>query len=155
MEKLQEAVELWDNGAVSPFNPFADDIVTWFDEFFSKTGAKRRVATRWSYQGHTYENKKCPVPIPDFSGLVYATDEWKQWIVLNPDGTKKFTIGVPRISMQSKPENGELGEPRHMKGDPPHIMYGEGSDGDRADCRFFFNMHTGELENVELVGRHW
>lgn len=42
-----------------------------------------------------------------------------------------------------------------MKGMPTHIMYGEGGDGIRNDCRFFFNMHTGKLENVELVGRHW
>ena len=155
MEQLSGLLKVWDNGALSPFDPKQTDLVEFHNEIRKRTGAKFGVATRWSYQGRTYENEKCPLPIPDFSGLVYATDGWKQWVILNPDGTTKFTIGVPRISMQSKPENGELGEPRHMKGGPPHIMYGEGSDGDRADCRFFFNMHTGELERVELVGRHW
>lgn len=155
MEKLQEPLEVWDNGAISAFDPTTEDIVAWLIDFFARTGAKRRVATRWIYHGKKYEDGNCPVPIPDYSGLVYPTQDFKKWIVLNPDGSTKFTIQVPRISSQSLPEKGELGQPRHKKGEPPYIMYGEGSDGDRSDCRFFFNMHTGHLENVELVGRHW
>ncbi len=155
MDKFQDAVEVWDNGAVSPFNPPTDDIVAWFNDFFSKTGARKRVATQWIYKERVYQSSNCPVPIPDYSGLVYPTSDWKRWVILNPDGTTRFTIDVPKISQQSSPENGELGEPEHMKGQPTYIMYGEGSDGNRGDCRFFFNMHTGKLENVELVGRHW
>jgi hypothetical protein len=155
MDRFQDVVEIWDNGAVSPINPPAEDIVAWLSDFFARTGARMRVATQWTFQGRKYESEKCPVPIPDYSGLVYPTKDWKQWIVLNPDGTTRLTIDVPKIRLQSSPENGELGEPRYMEGKPPHIMYGEGSDGYRDDCRFFFNMHTGQLENVELVGRHW
>lgn len=155
MNKLQDALEIWDNGAVSPFNPPTEDIVSWLQDFFAHTGAKRRIATQWTYQGQRYESKNCPVPIPDYSGLVYAAENWKRWVVLNPDGTTRFTIGVPKIRPQSSPADGELGEPRYMKGSPPYIMYGEGSDGYRDDCRFFFNMNTGMLEHVELVRRHW
>ena len=155
MEKIKNAVELWDNGAVSQLNPPTEDIVKWLDDFFARTGAKKHIATRWLYEGRAYESAHCPIPISDLSGLVYATDEWKHWVVLNPDNTTKFTIEVPRISAKSVPENGELGEPRHMRGDLPNIMYGEGSDGDRNDCRFYFNMNTGELVRVEFVGRHW
>lgn len=155
MEKLKDAVEVWDNSVVSPFNPPTEDIVAWLSDFFSRTGARKRIATQWTYKGRIYESKDCPVPVPDYSGLVYPTKDWKRWIVLNPDGTTRFTIEVPKISPQSPPENGELGEPKYMKGQPPYIMYGEGSDGSRDDCRFFFNMHTGQLENVELAGRHW
>ncbi len=155
MDEIQDAVEVWDNGATSPFNPDAEDIVAWLGDFFARTGARKRITTQWTYKGRKYESRDCPVPIPDYSGLVYPTKDWKQWIVLNPDGTRRFTIEVPGISLQSSTENGELGEPKYLKGMPPHIMYGEGSDGYRDDCRFFFNMHTGQLENVELVGRHW
>lgn len=155
MDKFQDVVEIWDNGAVSPFNPSTEDIVAWLNDFFARTGARRRVATQWTFQGRTYESKHCPVPIPDCSGLVYPTKDWKRWIVLNPDGTTRLTIDVPRVSPKSSPENGELGQPRYMRGNPPYIMYGEGNDGDRDDCRFFFNMHTGQLENVEFAGRHW
>ena len=155
MNKLQNAVELWDSGDTSPFNPPTEDIVAWLDEFFSRTGAKKRVATRWTFQDHVYEDANCPIPIPDMSALVYAVDGWKYWVVLNPDGTKKFTINVPKVNEQSVPELGELGEPRYRQGDPPNIMYGEGSDGYRSDCRFFFDMHTGECISVQFVGRHW
>ncbi len=155
MDKFQDVVRVWDNGAVSPFNPQAEDIVAWLTDFFSRTGARKCVATQWTYQGRRYQSGECPVPIPDFSGLVYPSGDCKRWIVLDPDGTSRFTIEVPKISPKSSPENGEIGIPKHMKGQPAHIMYGEGSDGDRADCRFFFNMHSGQLEKVELVGRPW
>jgi len=155
MENLTQTLKVWNNGVTSPFNPERPDFVEFQDEIRNKTGAKFGISTRWIYQGKTYENAHCPIPIPDLSGLVYATDEWKRWVVLNPDNTTKFIIDVPRISAKSVPENGELGEPKYMKGDLPNIMYGEGSDGDRNDCRFYFNMHTGELLRVEIVGRHW
>jgi hypothetical protein len=153
--KLEDPFEVWDNGAISPFEPVTDNIVAWLNDFFMRTGARKRIGTQWIYQGKKYHSKNCPIPIPDYSGLVYPTQDFKEWIVLNPDGSKKFTIKVPKISLQSSPEKGELGQPRHTKGDPPYIMYGEGSDGDRNDCRFFFNMHTGQLERVDLVARHW
>lgn len=155
MDKFQGPLEVWDNGATSPFDPVTEDIVAWLSDFFSRTGARKRVATKWTYRGRTFESMECPVPIPDYSGLVYPSKDWKRWIVINPDGTTRFTIEVPKINEQSLPEHGELGEPKYMKGYPPYIMYGEGSDGNRDDCRFFFNMHTGQLEDVQLVGRHW
>jgi hypothetical protein len=155
VERLTNPCKVWDNGVVTPFNIERLDLVEFHNKIREETGAKFGIATRWSYQGRFYENTKCPVPIPDMSGLVYTSDKWKRWIVLSPDGGIKLVIDVPQISAKSMPENGELGEPRHMKDDPPHVMYGEGSDGNRDDCRFFFNMHTGLLERVELVGRHW
>lgn len=155
MDKLKDPLVIWDNGAVSPFNPPTEDLVSWLTDFFARTGARKRVATQWTYQGQVHKSENCPVPIPDNSGLVYSTEGRKRWVVLNPDGTVRFTIDVPRITQESLPENGELGEPMHMKGQPPHIMYGEGSDGALDGYRFFFNMHTGQLDDVQLAGRHW
>jgi hypothetical protein len=155
VDKLQDPFEVWDNGALTPFYPATEDIVTWLTDFFMRTGARKRVGTQWTYQGKKYQSENCPIPIPDHSGLVYPTQDLKKWIVLNPDSTIKFTIQVPKISPESSPEKGELGQPQHKRGGPPYIMYGEGSDGDRNDCRFFFNMRTGRLESVDLVGRHW
>nr|CCA80178.1 hypothetical protein BDB_80572 [blood disease bacterium R229] len=50
------------------------------------------------------------------SGLVYATQGWKTWVVLNPNGTQRFVIQVPRISEKSVPDQGDLGEPLPLKG---------------------------------------
>lgn len=152
---LTEPLKVWDNGITTVFDMERPDLVEFHEEIRRKTGAKFGVATRWTFQGRIYEDTNCPMPIPDMSGLVYAVDGWKHWVVLNPDGTKKFTINVPKVNDQSAPDIGELGEPRYRKGDPPNIMYGEGSDGHRDDCRFFFDMHTGECINVQFVGRHW
>lgn len=155
MNSLMNPLEVWDNGVVTPLDQQRHDLVEYHRSIRAETGAKFTVATRWTFQGCVYEDSNCPIPIPDMSGLVYAAERWKYWIVLNPDGTKKFTINVPKVNKQSVPKLGELGEPRYRKGDPPNIMYGEGSDGHRDDCRFFFNMHTGECIHVQLVGRHW
>jgi|GEM_PF-4483536 len=155
MEKIQEVFKVWDNEVLSPFDPITEDIVVWLEDFFARTGAKKQIATQWIYKGRKYRDSHCPVPIPDFSGLVYTVDNFKNWIVLNPDGSIKFTIKVPKTSPASEPEKGYLGSPRYWKGKAPHIMHGEGSDGDRDGYRFFFNLHTGQLENFELVGRHW
>ncbi|MCM0044459.1 MAG: hypothetical protein NBV65_07505 [Burkholderiaceae bacterium] len=152
---LSKPLEVWNNGLLAPLEPWRLDLVEFHNEIRRNTGAKFCVATRWTYQDSTFENPNCPVPIPDMSGLVYATAGWKQWVVINPDGTTKLVINVPRVSNLSVPENGELGMPRHMTSTPLNIMYGEGSDGYRDDCRFFFDMHTGLLERVEFVGRHW
>lgn len=152
---LENLLDVWDNGVLSPFDQGRPDLVEFHNEIREKTGAKFRIATRWTYQGKTFEDPNCPVPIPDMSGLVYATEGWKRWVVLNADSTMRLMIDVPRISSRSVPGKGELGIPRHMKSDPLNVMYGEGGDGDRDDCRFFFNMHTGLLDHVELVGRHW
>ncbi|WP_205569978.1 hypothetical protein [Ralstonia solanacearum] len=157
VKKIENVLELWDNGFTSSAEErdAAVDRMKWWDDFYEISGARKQIATRWTYQGNTYEDSNCPRPIPDMSGLVYATSGWKTWIVLNPDGTQRVVIHVPRISEKSIPENGDLGEPHHMKGDALHVMYGEGGDGDRDDCRFHFDMHTGELLQVDLVGRHW
>jgi hypothetical protein len=155
MGRIENPAEVWDNGVETPIDIHRREVVAYHRSIRLKTGAKYIVATRWEFRGKTYENSHHPLPIPDFSGLVYATDEWRRWIVLAPDGIQRSVIEVPRISDHSKPEAGELGEPRYLEGDPPHIMYGEGSDGDRDDCRFFFDMHTCKLLRVQLVGRHW
>lgn len=155
MEKIQDAFKVWDNDVLSPFDPIAEDIVIWLNDFFARTGAKKTVATQWIYRGKKYRDNNCPIPVPDYSGLVYPIDNFKKWIVLNPNGSMRFTITVPIISSASIPEKGYLGVPLHWREEPSYIMHGEGSDGDRDDCRFFFNMHTGQLETVELVGRHW
>lgn len=152
---ISNPLEVWDNGMTSPLEPSRDDLVEHHAAFRARTGASFAIATQWTYQGVTYESSHRPIPIPDMSGLVYATRGWKQWVVLNPDGTENFVVNVPRVSSRSVPEEGDLGEPRHMKGDPLHVMYGEGSDGDRYDCRFFFDLHTGQLVRVQHVGRHW
>ncbi|MHA6878501.1 hypothetical protein [Ralstonia pseudosolanacearum] len=157
MNKIESVLEMWDNGVTSSAEErdAAVDRMKWWDDFYATSGARKQVATRWTYQGNTYEDSNCPKPIPDMSGLVYATHDWKTWVVLNPDGTQRFVIQVPRISEKSVPDQGDIGEPLPLKGGAKHVMYGEGGDGERHDCRFYFNMHTGELMKVDFVGRHW
>lgn len=128
---------VWDNGVITPLDLEWSDLVEFHNAIRKKTGARFGVATRWTYAGHTYEDANCAVPIPDMSGLVYATARWKRWVILNPEGVTKLVITVPRINFESDPEKGEFGEPRYVEGNPLHIMYGEGSDGSRHDCRFF------------------
>ncbi|WP_137926625.1 hypothetical protein [Cupriavidus sp. 2SB] len=157
MEKICSVLEIWDTGATSSKEEreAASDRMQWWDDFYARTGARKIVGTRWTYKGITYEDKNRPVPVPDMSGLVYAAPDLKSWTVLNPDGTRRFCIAVPKLSENSVPQNGELGIPKHMKGDPTNVMYGEGSDGDRCDCRFIFDMNNGELVKVEFLGKHW
>lgn len=150
MEGISNVLEVFDNGTAFPYASTYDSR----EDHRLRTGANATVATRWTYFGKTYENELCPAPIPDMSGLVYASKDWKTWVVLNPNGLQRFVIRVPRISAQSVPEDGNLGDPRHMRGAPLYIMCGEGSDGDRDDCRFHFDMRTGQLVGVDLVGRH-
>ncbi|CBJ34814.1 hypothetical protein [Ralstonia solanacearum] len=148
---IENVVEVFDNGVDLEYGLSYEAR----EALKLNTGAKFPVATRWTYYGHVYEDANCPKPIPDMSGLVYATQGWKTWVVLNPNGTQRFVIQVPRISEKSVPDQGDLGEPLPLKGGAMHVMYGEGGDGERHDCRFYFNMHTGELMKVDFVGRHW
>ena len=124
MEKIQDAFKVWDNDVLSPFDPIAEDIVIWLNDFFARTGAKKTVATQWIYQGKKYRDGHCPIPVPDYSGLVYPIDNFKKWIVLNPDGSMRFTITVPIISSASIPEKGYLGPPLHWGEEPSNIMHG-------------------------------
>lgn len=157
---IEDVVEVYANGKVIPMDPperrIAIDPLAWDRQFREARGAKLPiVATRWKHNGQTYENSNCPVPIPDMSGLVYATTGWKQWVVLQPDGSIKSVIDVPRVNEQSVPELGYLGDPSHDKDAPLHIMYGEGSDGDKDAYRFTFDMRTCTLLRAHFVGRHW
>lgn len=41
MDEVQDVVRVWDNGAVSPFNPQAEDIVAWLTDFFFAYWSKK------------------------------------------------------------------------------------------------------------------
>lgn len=155
MDLLSGVLKVWDNGVETPFDPFRSDFVEYNDLIRRRTGAKYGVATKWTFSGAVYVDERLPIPIPDMSGLVYATAGWKQWVVLHPDGRVKAIIDVPKVTEQSVPALGNLGDPIHAKGAPLHIMYGEGSDGDRDGFRFTFDMHTCKLLKADFVGRHW
>jgi len=153
--RITDVMRVWDNGIATSFDPYRADLVQYNESIRLQTGAKYGVATKWHFNGKIYEDSHSPMPIPDMSGLVYATPGWKQWVVINPDGTTRFLIDVPHVREHSNPSEGYLGDPRHSKGDSLHLMYGEGSDGYQDDCRFFFDMHTGQLLRTHFVGRHW
>lgn len=160
MGRIDEVVEVYANGRVAAMNPpdrlLALDPVAWDRKNRHMLGAELPIiATGWKHNGRYYEDSNCPIPIPDMSGLVYATAGWKQWVVLHPDGTVKAIIDVPKVTEQSVPALGNLGDPIHAKGAPLHIMYGEGSDGDKDGFRFTFDMHTCKLLKADFVGRHW
>lgn len=152
---ITDVVKVWDNGTETPFDPYRPDLVEYHNSVRFQTGAKFGVATSWKYNGSVYQDSNSPTPIPDMSGLVYVAPGWKQWVIVNPDSSIRVVIDVPHVREHSNPAKGDLGEPRYFKGDPLHIMYGEGSDGYHNDCRFFFNMHTGELLRTEFMSRHW
>ena len=151
MNKIENVLEVLDNRATIPFGLSYEER----EHRKSELRATHQISTRWTYLGSTYEDLNCPQPLPDGSGLVYATDGWKTWVVLNPMGQQRLTICVPRISNRSKPENGEIGQPSYRSDLPKHVMYGEGGDGDRNDVRFYFDMRDGTLLRAEFVGRHW
>lgn len=151
MNKIENIFEVFENGSTLPYGLKYEER----ESQKNQLGAKYTVATRWTYLGETYDDPNCPVPIPDGSGLVYATKGWKSWIVLEPNGRKNFEIKVPKLSQSSKPNEGELGAPQYRPDMPSHVMYGEGGDGDRYDVRFYFDMRSGNLVRTEFVGRHW
>jgi hypothetical protein len=147
--------KVWDNNVETSLDPYRTDLVEYNEDVRQRTGARYGVGTRWVFDGKSYQDANSPIPIPDMTGLVYATAGWRQWVVLNPDGSTKTIIEVPHVREHSQPEAGYLGAPSHFKGDPRHIMYGEGSDGYREDCRFIFDMHTCKLLRAEFVPLHW
>lgn len=154
MKVIKDVTEVFDNGTslplYSPQRLSAPNPQAWRRQAMRELRARYRVATRWTYRGRIYEDRNCPTPLPDMSGLVYATKSWKKWIVLDPEGHRRLEIRVPRISDHSMPEDGHLGIPEPVHGGPYNVMYGDGSDGHRDDCRFFFDMHAGVLLRVEL-----
>ena len=152
-DRVNNALRVWNDGSVTPFFEPTRDILEWIYQTMGPDKTRYPVATRWKFQEEELENRHCPVPIPELSGLVYATPGGRYWIVLRPDGTLRFRIPVPQVTRRSVPSNGYLGEPRRSLNEDDYIMYCDGSDGDRDDFRFFFNMRNGRLIQVHLNGR--
>jgi hypothetical protein len=150
---LRNPKRIWNDGSVTPFYEPTRDIMKWISQKIGPEKTHYPVATRWTFQGEVLENRHCPAPIPDRSGLVYVTPGGRYWIVLKPDGTLKFRIPVPQVTRRSVPSDGFLGEPKRSLNEDNYIMYCDGSDGDRDDFRFFFNMRNGRLVQVHLNGR--
>lgn len=152
-ERVRNPLRIWNDGSITPFFEPTRDILEWIYQSLGPEKTRFPVATRWKFQNEILENRHCPVPIPDMSGLVYATPGGRYWIVLNPDGTVRFRIPVPQVTRRSVPSAGFLGEPQRSANEDKYIMYCDGSDGDRDDFRFFFNMRNGRLVQVHLNGR--
>lgn len=152
-DRVRKPVRIWNDGSIRPFFEPTKDILEGVYQTLGPTQARYPIATRWKFQEKILENHHCPVPIPDMSGLVYATPGGRYWIVLRPDGTLRFRIPVPQVTRRSVPAEGYLGEPRRSLNERNYIMYCHGSDGDRDDFRFFFNMRNGRLVQVHLNGR--
>jgi hypothetical protein len=150
---VRNPVRVWNDGSITPFYEPTRDIMKWISEKIGPEKTRYPVATRWKFQSEVLENRHCPAPIPDRSGLVYVTPGGRYWIVLKPDGTLRFRIPVPQVTRRSVPSDGYLGEPRRSLNEDKYIMYCDGSDGDRDDFRFFFNMRNGRLVQVHLNGR--
>lgn len=150
---VRNPMRVWNDGSITRFYEPTRDIVKWIYQAIGPEKKRYPIATRWKFQGEVLENRHCPAPIPDRSGLVYATPGGRYWIVLRPDGTLRFRIPVPQVTRRSKPSDGYLGEPRRSVNKENYIMYCDGSDGDRDDFRFFFNMRNGRLVQVHLNGR--
>lgn len=151
MDRLEDPIEVWDNGIELPCRPLTEETAAWMEDLSVLAGAHRRIATRWRFRNEFYESRHCPRPIPDRSGLVYAIEGWKAWVVLRPDASTKFVITVPRLSHESMPDHGDLGHPREMQDGPPHVMFGDGSDGHRR-YRFYFDMRNGRLIDLRFDG---
>ena len=152
-DRVRNPVRVWNDGSTTTFHEPTRDIMKWIYQTIGPEKTRYQVATRWTFRNEVMENRHCPVPIPDRSGLVYATPGGKYWIVLKPDGTLRFRIPVPQVTRRSTPSEGYLGEPRRSLNEDNYIMYCDGSDGDRDDFRFFFNMRNGRLVQVRLNGR--
>ena len=152
-DRVRNPVRVWNDGSTTPFHEPTRDIMKWIYQTIAPEKTRYQVATRWMFHNEIMENRRCPVPIPDRSGLVYTAPGGKYWIVLKPDGTLRFRIPVPQVTRRSVPSDGYLGEPRRSLNEDNYIMYCDGSDGDRDDFRFFFNMRTGRLVQVHLNGR--
>jgi len=144
---------VWNDGSVKPFYEPTRDIMKGISQKIGPEKTRYPVATRWTFQDEILENRHCPAPIPDRSGLVYVTTGVRYWIVLKPDGTLRFRIPVPQVTRRSVPSDGYLGEPKRSLNEDNYIMYCDGRDGDRDDFRFFFNMRNGRLVQVHLNGR--
>jgi hypothetical protein len=150
---IKNPVRVWNDGSVSRFHEPTRDIMKWIYQLIGPDKTRFQVSTRWKFQDEVIEDQHCPVPIPDRSGLVYVTPGGRYWNVLKPDGTLRFRIPVPQVTRRSVPADGYLGEPKRSLNEDNYIMYCDGSDGDRDDFRFFFNMRNGRLVQVHLNGR--
>ncbi len=154
METIWNVRKVWDNGKESPYPAInLGDI----DQFKQQTGAKRVVAFRWTYGGRSYQLDCRISPLPDNSGIVYCEEgqaAGKRLSVINGDGTQRVAIDVPRISIDSNPNEGYLSLPpssAHFGG----IEWGcEGNDG-YTDYLFDFDWNTGQLLRYARPTRPW
>jgi hypothetical protein len=96
MSKLENVLEVWDNGATCPefgeVKKLYQHPVQWVDDFCRKTGAIKPVATRWTFDGQTYESSYRPVPLYQSNCLVEFHNDASELVVLNPNGTIRHKV---------------------------------------------------------------
>lgn len=154
MKEISNIRKLWDNGMESPFPAIRlEDI----DDFKLKTGARHVVAFRWTYDDQELETPYQVSVLPDQSGLVHYENgdpRTRRLVVMNGDGTTRVVIGVPRVDVNSRPEDGYLALP------PSSARFGaiewgcEGNDG-YTDYLFDFDWNTGALLRYARPTRPW
>ncbi len=153
MNKIKFLEYLWDNG----LSTSADLSVQEIQEFKSRTSANRVIARKWVSEGNCYQTHHQARLLQDRSGLVfYQNDDPRtgHLVVVNSDGTTRFTLGVPRIDSNSCPQEGYLSLP------PSSVHFGgiewgcEGNDG-YTDYLFDFDWSTGKLLRFARPSRPW
>jgi hypothetical protein len=152
-DKIERLEYVWDNGVSTPAELSVEEI----QEFKSRTSARRVIARKWFSDEWAYQTHHQVRLLQDRSGLVYYQNDDPQTgrlVVMNSDGTQRFTIGAPRIDANSRPEDGYLALPpssAHFGG----IEWGcEGNDG-HTDYLFDFDWQTGALLRYARPTRPW
>ncbi len=153
MNKVEQLECVWDNGLSTPEQLSLEELQLFIDQ----TGARRVVARRWLSNNVRYKTHHQVRLLQDQSGLVFYENDDPQsrrLVVMNGDGSRRFTLGVPRIDNNSHPAKGYLSLP------PSSARFGgidwgcEGNDG-YTDYLFDFDWNTGKLLRYARPSRPW
>jgi hypothetical protein len=113
---------VWDTGLLTPYDIHKEQ-PDFYEKFKKRTGSTRVVALRWTHLGQIHEWPGSSSLLPDRTGLVvpsihHPEGGYSELALINPDGSLRFTIGIPRIDERSKPEQGRFELP------PAHVHLG-------------------------------
>ncbi len=153
MDQIEDVRDVWDNGAISSASLSVDEI----EQFKNQTGATKVVARKWNFRGEPHEIPYYVRLLKDGTGWIhYENDDprTRRLVVLNGDGTTRMVIGVPRVDVNSRPEDGYLALPP-SSARPGGINWDcEGNDC-YTDSLFDFDWNTGALLRYAQPTRPW